>query len=46
MKILVTGLSGLIGSATKAALESDYELTALNHRNVEGIDTHRADIED
>ncbi|MDH3640771.1 MAG: NAD(P)-dependent oxidoreductase [Gammaproteobacteria bacterium] len=44
MKILVTGMSGLIGTAVRAGLEADHELTALNRSAVDGVATHRADI--
>ena len=44
VKILVTGMSGLIGTATRRALEVDHELTALNRSEVDGVATHRADI--
>ena len=46
MKILVTGLSGLIGGAARVALDIDHELTALNRSDVDGVNTHRADIRD
>lgn len=46
MKILVTGMSGLIGGAARAALETDHELTALNRSPQDGVATHRADIAD
>lgn len=46
MKILVTGLSGLIGSAARGKLAADHELTALNRSLVTGVVTHRADIAD
>ena len=46
MKILITGLSGLIGRATRAQLEAGHELTALNRGAVAGVATHRADIAD
>lgn len=46
MKILVTGLSGLIGGAARTTLDVDHELTALNRSDVDGINTHRADIGD
>lgn len=37
-------MSGLIGNAVRRRLEGKYELTALNRRSVEGIETFRADI--
>ncbi len=46
MRILITGMSGLIGTALRAALESDHDLTALNRSLVDGVTTHRADIAD
>lgn len=46
MKVLVTGMSGLIGGATRAALEGEHTLTALNRSAVAGVSTHRADITD
>jgi len=45
-KILITGMSGLIGGAIRTQLEGNYELRALNRSNVEGVDCHRADISD
>ena len=44
MKVLITGLSGLIGGATRAALEADHTLSALNRSAVDGLATFRADI--
>ncbi|MYD44444.1 MAG: NAD(P)-dependent oxidoreductase [Gammaproteobacteria bacterium] len=44
--ILITGMSGLIGSAVRSALEDDVELRALNRSNVEGVPTTRADLAD
>ena len=46
MKIVVTGLSGLIGSAVRTNLSVDHELTALNRSRVDGVATHQADIAD
>ncbi|MFP6836426.1 MAG: NAD(P)-dependent oxidoreductase [Pseudomonadales bacterium] len=46
MRILVTGMSGLIGSATRGGLEGDHELVALNRSDVQGVTTYRADITD
>ena len=43
-RILVTGLSGLIGTALRAELEDGYELSALNRRPVDGIKTTQADL--
>jgi nucleoside-diphosphate-sugar epimerase len=45
-RILVTGLSGTIGTAVRRRLEDRYDLRALNRRAVTGIATHQADIED
>lgn len=45
-KVLVTGMSGLIGGAVRRQLEGKYELGALNRRPVEGIPCHQADIAD
>ena len=47
-KILITGMSGLIGGILRSHLESegDYELTALNRRPVDGVRTIQADIGD
>ena len=46
MKILVTGMSGLIGTALRAELENDHELSALNRSDVDGVPTTRADLSD
>ncbi len=45
-KILITGMSGLIGGVVREQLEGKYELRALNRRAVAGVDCHRADISD
>lgn len=47
-KVLVTGMSGLIGTLLKDHLIADprYELTALNRSEVNGIRTHQANISD
>ncbi|MCB0116307.1 MAG: NAD(P)-dependent oxidoreductase [Caldilineaceae bacterium] len=45
-KILVTGMSGLIGGVVRSQLGGDYELSALNRRPVDGIPTVQADIGD
>ena len=47
-KVLITGMSGLIGGLLREYLEQlgDYELSALNRGEVEGIEAHRADISD
>lgn len=44
--ILITGMSGLIGSAVQNAMASDFELRALNRREVEGVPTTQADLVD
>ncbi len=46
MRILVTGMTGLIGTALRRALENDHDLTALNRSNLDGVTTHSADISD
>jgi nucleoside-diphosphate-sugar epimerase len=43
-KVLVTGMSGLIGGAVRRRLEGRYELSALNRSDVPGVLCHRADI--
>ena len=45
-RILVTGMSGLIGGAVRQHLESRYNLTALNRSLVPGVRTVQADIAD
>jgi len=45
-KVLVTGMSGLIGKALRKQLEGKYELSALNRSDVPGVTCHRADITD
>ena len=47
-KILITGMSGLIGGILRRHLESQggYELSALNRRPVEGVECTQADIAD
>lgn len=42
--ILITGMSGLIGSAVRNAMSSNYELRALNRREVDGVLTTSADL--
>ena len=46
MNILITGMSGLIGSATRERLAPHAHLSALNRSEVEGIPTTRADLAD
>jgi len=43
-RILVTGMSGLIGGAVRQHLEGRYDLTALNRSLVPGVRTVQADI--
>ena len=43
-RVLVTGMSGLIGRAVRRRLEGRAVLRALNRRPVEGVEPHRADI--
>ena len=47
-KVLITGMSGLIGGILRRHLEAigGYELSALNRRPVEGIECYQADISD
>lgn len=45
-KILITGMSGLIGTALRQKLESDYQLSALNRRDVPGVTCFRGNIAD
>ena len=45
-KILIAGMSGLIGGAVRKQLAGKYELRALNRRAVRGVDCRRADISD
>ena len=45
-RILVTGMSGLIGGAVRGRLQSRYQLTALNRSLVPGVTTVQADIAD
>lgn len=44
MKILVTGMSGLIGGATRKRLSSRHELTAFNRSMVGGVKTVQGDL--
>lgn len=43
-RVLVTGMSGLIGGAVREQLEGKYELSALNRRKVAGVTCHQADV--
>lgn len=44
--VLITGASGLIGTALRQKLANRCRLRALNRRPLDGIDCHRADIGD
>ena len=44
--ILITGMSGLIGTAVRGRLEPRARLTALNRGDVPGVATVRADLSD
>ena len=46
MRVLVTGMSGLIGGALRTRLAGAHELRALNRGRVEGVPCHQADIAD
>ncbi|MFI5377628.1 MAG: NAD-dependent epimerase/dehydratase family protein, partial [Candidatus Rokuibacteriota bacterium] len=45
-RVLVTGMSGLIGAAVRRRLEGRFALRALNRRPVAGVESHQADIAD
>jgi uronate dehydrogenase len=45
-RVLVTGMSGLIGETVRRRLEGRWALRALNRRPVAGVDTQQADIAD
>jgi nucleoside-diphosphate-sugar epimerase len=45
-RVLVTGMSGLIGGAVRSRLGEKYALSALNRREIPGVPCHRADIAD
>ena len=45
-KVLITGMSGLIGQVVADRLEPTCGLSALNRRLVEGVTCHQADIAD
>ena len=47
-KVLITGMSGLIGGLLRRHLENlgGYELRALNRRPVDGVECYQADIAD
>lgn len=45
-KVLITGMSGLIGGIARREFEGKYELSALNRRAAQGVKCHQADIAD
>ena len=45
-RILVTGMSGLVGQSVREKLAVDYELSALNRSDVDGIPTIHASLDD
>ncbi len=45
-KVLITGMSGLIGGVVREQLEGKYTLRALNRHPVPGVECHQADIAD
>jgi nucleoside-diphosphate-sugar epimerase len=45
-RVLVTGMSGLIGEAVRRRLEGHVVLRALNRRSLPGVECHQADIAD
>jgi nucleoside-diphosphate-sugar epimerase len=45
-RLLVTGLSGLIGGALHKQLGTKYAIRALNRRPVPGVECHQADLGD
>ena len=45
-RLLVTGLSGLIGGALRKHLGGRYPLRGLNRRPVPGVECHQADLGD
>jgi nucleoside-diphosphate-sugar epimerase len=45
-RVLITGMSGLIGGVLRRHLEGKYELRALNRRPMAGVPVHQADIAD
>ena len=46
LRVLVTGMSGLIGNALRRRLEGRHALRALNRRDIPGVACHRGDIGD
>jgi nucleoside-diphosphate-sugar epimerase len=45
-KVLITGMSGLIGGAVRKQLDGKYRLAALNRSAIPGVECQRADIAD
>jgi nucleoside-diphosphate-sugar epimerase len=45
-RVLITGLSGLIGGALRKHIEGTHTLRGLNRRAVPGVDCHLADLGD
>ena len=45
-KVLITGMSGLIGGIVRREIEGDYELRALNRGDMPDVECFRADIAD
>ena len=45
-RVLVTGMSGLIGGALRRHLDGKYDLSALNRRPIPGVACHRGDVAD
>ena len=45
-RVLVTGMSGLIGGALRRHLEGKYELSALNRRPIPGVKCYEGDFAD
>ncbi|MCS5644211.1 MAG: NAD-dependent epimerase/dehydratase family protein, partial [Dehalococcoidia bacterium] len=45
-KILITGVTGLVGSVIRKSLKSEYEITGLDLRNCEDVPTSIADSTD
>ena len=42
--VLITGMSGLIGSVVRRHLQDDYKLRALNRSEVPGVEWHEAEF--
>src|SRR5688572_930023 len=42
--VLITGMSGLIGGVVHQRLAGQYELSALNRREIPGVNCYQADI--